>query len=189
MKEKTDLRIVKTKNTLFNSLIVLMAEKSFDEIKVSDICNKSLINRSTFYTHYNDKYDLLFDYINTLKANLLKSLENNKHIVNTKEFYVEMIRLSIEHIDNERNIYYSVLMSNKDTIITEMLLDVTIKDINKRIEYDNLNKNNIPTEIFVSFYLGAVISVIISWLKSNGKYSKEEICSYINELIPDNMGK
>ena len=67
MKEKTDLRVVKTKNVLYNSLIELMKEKEFEEIKVSDICTKALINRSTFYAHYQDKYELLQDFLNFLK--------------------------------------------------------------------------------------------------------------------------
>lgn len=37
-----------------------MKNKSFEEIKVSDICKEAHINRSTFYNNFNDKYDLLF---------------------------------------------------------------------------------------------------------------------------------
>ena len=59
MEKKTDLRIIKTKKVIYEALIDLMKEKTFEEIKVSDICNKALINRSTFYAHYEDKYELL----------------------------------------------------------------------------------------------------------------------------------
>ena len=34
-----------------------MKNKSFEEIKVSDICKEAHINRSTFYNNFNDKYD------------------------------------------------------------------------------------------------------------------------------------
>lgn len=47
MKDKTDLRVIKTRNVLYKALIDLMKEKLFEEIKVSDICNKALVNRST----------------------------------------------------------------------------------------------------------------------------------------------
>ena len=56
MNKKTDLRIVKTKKVLFDTLIKLMRQKNFDKIKISDICDEALINRSTFYAHYEDKY-------------------------------------------------------------------------------------------------------------------------------------
>ena len=48
----------KTKANLYKGLIELMQEKEFEDIKVIDICKKSLINRSTFYDHFNDKFEL-----------------------------------------------------------------------------------------------------------------------------------
>lgn len=48
MNNKTDLRIVKTNKALFNALLELMKEKTFEEIKISDVCTKALVNRSTF---------------------------------------------------------------------------------------------------------------------------------------------
>ena len=67
---KNDLRVIKTKKNLYEALITLMKEKTFEEIKVADICKKALINRSTFYTHYQDKYELLYELINNLKEEL-----------------------------------------------------------------------------------------------------------------------
>ena len=72
LKEKTDLRIVKTKKVLFNSLLNLMKIKNFEKIKISDICEESLVNRSTFYAHYDDKYELLIDLFEERKLSLLK---------------------------------------------------------------------------------------------------------------------
>ena len=41
---KTDLRVIKTKKALFEALLDLMKDKTFEEIKVSDICSKALVN-------------------------------------------------------------------------------------------------------------------------------------------------
>ena len=41
-------------------ILINEKDKTFEEIKVSDICKKALINRSTFYSHYNDFLLLLF---------------------------------------------------------------------------------------------------------------------------------
>ena len=75
MEKRIDLRIVKTRNNLYQTLISLMSDKPFEEIKVSDICEKALVNRSTFYSHYSDKYELLSSLIDTLKDSLEKELE------------------------------------------------------------------------------------------------------------------
>ena len=93
MVKKTDLRVIKTKNLIYNTLIELMKDKTFEEIKVSDICNKALINRSTFYSHYEDKYDLLVDFINSLKDEFVTELNKNSSNLNTKEYYIELIKI------------------------------------------------------------------------------------------------
>ncbi len=74
-----DLRVVKTRKNLYTALLELMKEKTFEEIKVLDICNHALINRSTFYAHYNDKYELLADLIEDLKNSLASELKKNKN--------------------------------------------------------------------------------------------------------------
>ena len=187
MEIKKDLRIIKTEKALYEALIKLMQNKSFEEIKVADICNVALINRSTFYAHYNDKYELLVDFINDLKENLLVTIEQNNYDVNSKAYYLEMIRLVLDYLDSRKDMYHSILVNNKSSIIMDILTEVAVKDINKRIEIGNINKGNVPTDIFVKFYLGAVFSVGIEWLSSKDKYTKEEILKYLDELLPEVM--
>ncbi|MGT2908084.1 TetR/AcrR family transcriptional regulator [Streptococcus dentiloxodontae] len=54
-----DVRILKTKRDIENALIELIIEKDFPSLTVKEICQKALISRSTFYSHYLDKYDIL----------------------------------------------------------------------------------------------------------------------------------
>ena len=56
-----DKRIRKTKQRLTKALAELLAQTSFEQITVKDICAQSSITRITFYTHYGDKYELLAD--------------------------------------------------------------------------------------------------------------------------------
>ena len=51
-----DLRVIKTKKHIEDALIDLLYQKDFHAITVQDILDTALINRSTFYKHYADKY-------------------------------------------------------------------------------------------------------------------------------------
>ncbi len=184
---KKDLRVVKTQNALYNTLLELMKEKSFEEIKVSDICNHALINRSTFYAHYNDKYELLADAINDLKNSLIMELNKNKNISNTKEYYLEMIKIFLDHIEEKRDIYLAVMINNRNSIMVDIIYDVIDHDITKHLKEKEITDNKIPTNIVSKFYLGAVFNVGIEWLKNGSRYSKEEVLEYLNLLIPDNI--
>lgn len=185
MNKKVDLRIIKTKKVLYEALEDLMIDNSFEEIKVSDICAKALINRSTFYAHYDDKYELLEEYINSLKDALRSELEKNINIKNSKEYYMEMIRLLLNHIEEKKNTYLSIMIKNKNSILMDIVDDVINKNILEQIKEEN-NKR-IPSTIITKFYLGGVINVCLEWLKYDNKYSKEEIINYIDKLIPNDI--
>jgi AcrR family transcriptional regulator len=57
--KKMDRRVKKTRTLLKNGLITLMQEKSIKEITVQELVDLVDINRSTFYLHYKDIYDLV----------------------------------------------------------------------------------------------------------------------------------
>ena len=158
MEKKTDLRIIKTKKVIYEALIDLMKEKTFEEIKVSDICNKALINRSTFYAHYEDKYELLVEFINDLKSNFTNELDKRKHITDTREYYMELIKLFIDHVEEYRDIYSSIMTNNRNSIMMDILLSVINEDISKKIKNDKRN-SSIPKVIIAKFYLGGLLSL------------------------------
>ena len=182
---KNDLRVKKTKNALYNTLMDLMKAKSFEEIKVSDICNAALINRSTFYAHYNDKYELLKDAIDNLKNSLIEELNKNVKTSNTKEYYLEMISILLNHIEEKRSIYQQIMLNNRNSIMVDILYDVLDHDITSKIKKAKSEK--IPGEIIAKFYIGAVFNVGLIFLKNEKKYSKQEILEYLNRLIPNDF--
>ena len=54
-----DRRTIKTQKIIWDTFSVLILEKGFSQVRISDIVSRADINRSTFYLHYRDKYDLL----------------------------------------------------------------------------------------------------------------------------------
>ena len=59
MSEKTDRRVRKTRAQLRAGLATLMQKKSIKEITVKELVEEVDINRSTFYLHYADIYQML----------------------------------------------------------------------------------------------------------------------------------
>ena len=186
MDKKDDLRVIKTKKILYETLIELMKTKTFEEIKVSDICTKALINRSTFYAHYEDKYELLLEFINSLKEEFINELSKNKNILNTREYYLEMIRLFLDHIENKKDIYNAIMINNRNSIMMDILSSVANNEVIKKMESSNIS-TKVPANIIAKFYLGGVLNLGIEWLRDTNKYSKEEIIKYLEILLPENI--
>ncbi|RHW36710.1 TetR/AcrR family transcriptional regulator [Lysinibacillus yapensis] len=56
---KTDPRVLRTRKLIMDSFIELSAKKEFKDITIKDITTEAMINRATFYYHFEDIYDLL----------------------------------------------------------------------------------------------------------------------------------
>ncbi len=180
MKEKVDLRIIKTNKVLYEALLELLKNQTFEEIKVSDICSKALVNRSTFYAHFNDKYELVSSFMNDLKDELTSELKNIDKNISLKEYYLKLIEVFLNHIDGQEDVYKSILINNRNSIIMDMMYNTIAEDIKVRVKNNDLN---VPDELFISYYLGAIVNVGIDWLKNNKKYSKEEMLEYLDKLM------
>lgn len=57
--EKMENKRERTSKFIKQNFLILLKEKSLDKITVNDLCEKSMIRRSTFYNHYQDKYQVL----------------------------------------------------------------------------------------------------------------------------------
>ena len=62
--KKEDLRVIKTKKLIRNSFVELSKHISYQKISIKDLCDKAMINRNTFYLHYQNKDDLVKELIN-----------------------------------------------------------------------------------------------------------------------------
>lgn len=67
-----DLRTKKTELAIQNAFVELVLEDGFQAITITQLAQKAMINRQTFYKHYLDKYDLA----NQLTNNILAWYDN-----------------------------------------------------------------------------------------------------------------
>ena len=60
--KETDLRVRRTRKVLKDAFVELLSERSFASISVQEIADRAMVNRATFYLHFEDKYRL-FDFM------------------------------------------------------------------------------------------------------------------------------
>lgn len=56
---RSESKFKNTANKMNRALITLLENKDFADITIMDICKEAKVNRSTFYAHYDNTYDLL----------------------------------------------------------------------------------------------------------------------------------
>lgn len=189
MKKKEDLRVRKTKANLYKGLISLMEEKSFEDIKVIDICKISLINRSTFYDHFDDKYELLTSLMEDLKEELINHLNQNKDIkINSiKEYYMLIVKDLLNYINKNINIYsiLSIVKKNNNSIAHDMMFDAANIAVTEELKEHCINHSDIPIETISLFYVSGVISVLTEAIKDPKEFNEKKLLKELDTLIPE----
>ena len=89
--KKTDARVRRTRDALGDALVALMQEKPFDTITVQDVLDRAKVGRSTFYSHYSDKDDLLMsdvdDFYERVSMGLSERGDKSERVFPVKEFF------------------------------------------------------------------------------------------------------
>ena len=73
---KEDLRVQKTISALKKAFEELICEKEYDSIKVTELCQRSMINKKTFYHYYPSLDDLLAEMQAELSAAYLERVKD-----------------------------------------------------------------------------------------------------------------
>ena len=189
MKKKEDLRIRKTKANLYKGLLLLMEQKSFEEIKVIDICNVSLINRSTFYDHFSDKYELLSSLMEDTKEELIINLKKAKDlkITSVKDYYLLVVKELVNFINKNINSYaiLSILKVNNNSIANDMIFEASKTAILEKLEQNCINHSSVPLEDIVNFYVSGLITFVTENILGINRIDEDKIIRDLEELLPN----
>ncbi|GAC1364250.1 MAG: TetR/AcrR family transcriptional regulator [Ktedonobacteraceae bacterium] len=61
--EREDPRVLRTRQLLLQAFSDLYSEKGFHAMTVQDLTSRARVNRGTFYSHFEDKYAILEDWL------------------------------------------------------------------------------------------------------------------------------
>ncbi|HIS25724.1 MAG TPA: TetR/AcrR family transcriptional regulator [Candidatus Pullilachnospira intestinigallinarum] len=83
-----DKKVAKTKKSIINAFLELRSKKALEKITVRELCEKAEINKSTFYTHFKDIYDLS-EYLETqLVDQVVCSLQHPEYLFSKPEVFI-----------------------------------------------------------------------------------------------------
>ena len=185
--KKEDMRTKRTKKALKKALTELMIEESIEKISVTDICSKAEINRVTFYTHYNDKYELLHE----LLSDICDLIDHENHIYYQKHKtgdliadYTSMISHSIYKICFQNKELINSLNNNADPIFEKMIEEIIIKEGIKTI---NLLKDKLdiyyPNRFIIEFLIGGFKKLVFEYALTEQNLTEKEFFMYFDKLF------
>lgn len=177
-----DLRVRRTYKLLWEALLSLLEQRPFELISVTEICEKAMVHRVTFYKHFEDKYDLLEYGLQTTKRQLVEEL-HREEASQTKRRYIRML----EQVATHQRLY-SLMMVEKEThSLTSLMRQQITRDIEtdlKRAQEKGIQLP-MPAEVMAQFYGGAILTLGGWWLGNSMPISVEELARYLGLLLHD----
>ena len=115
-------RIMLTKSLLKSKLYEMLKSESLHNISVKELCELSGINRSTFYKHYKDQYDLFDDFQNDFIERMGACTHSERVKKGNRFPTTELLYLINEHIElaklfflkDPNGNFFTKLMANTD---------------------------------------------------------------------------
>ena len=163
MKNTNDDRRVKyTKMVLKESFIKLLAKKDISQITIKEICEDADINRTTFYAHYSDQYNLMQKIEDELLDNVSAYLSENIPTDSDLDI-IKMVERIFEYI-KENAVLCKLLLSERGDINLQkrIMMLVYDKKIDNLISGRNIIKEK--AEYIYAFTITGCVGVVQKWL-------------------------
>lgn len=187
--KKENLRSRVTRRILWEALFSLLEEKYFAEITIQDICTRADVNRSTFYHHFDSKFDLLDFGISTVipqQAGLEGQLPQKGERWSDQGPHVALFN----YVKNHQRFWNNLLVKEgfSEAVLRGMLegTKAFLKEI-----YADETADETTSEIQAQMYIGAVGNLTIWWLKQNCEMPISELNDYVDTFwrYPRKMGR
>lgn len=151
-----DLRIVKTRKYIREAFLELRSKNMLEKIKVTELCELALINKTTFYNHYQDIYALSEEIENETILSIMNSFQHLNDLFSNPDRFM-------------KGLYYA-FKSHEEEILTLFSgrMDILIDKVEKLLLIQYPLVGDMPEkEILLSFLLWGASHVL-----SESKYEE-----------------
>ncbi len=184
---KTDLRVVKSRKAIKNTFIDLMEETGYDNITITDIANRAMINRKTFYLHYDSKAALFDEILNEALLLLLTNLQYESLDFDDGLFSVDLpseIEIIVHNASTERRLFQVLFNdANNSELIAKITDKLRNRVLNKLLAVNPVaDELGIPTEL-LTLSLISMLIVILKWWLNQDEYSERDAANIFFKLI------
>lgn len=181
-----DPRVKRTHKLLRDALMALIPEKGYNAITIQEITDRATLNRTTFYLHYRDKDDLLFQGMEEVLDELMTRhplpISENEHL--SVDETRDAIISDLKHIQQYADFYRVMLGKNGNPEFGQRLRDYVFRITSGRLEsaLGELPAGPVPTDFVLGYIASAYVGVIQWWLENDMPYTPEEVAGYLVTL-------
>lgn len=179
-----DLRVRRTQKALWEALLALMDEHDFESITVKDICDRAMVHRTTFYKHYQDKYDLLLRGMQRMHDSLAEE-EDNLLGTAAMDDATRHFLLIFQHVERHER-FYRLMLCGDGVGTFHTLLRRYLAERNEK-HLTCLQQEGkpfaLPIPFLAHFSAGGLIGIVTWWLENDMACPPEQMAQYLKSFM------
>lgn len=173
-----DRRVRKTREGLFEALIELLKEKKFERITIQEIAERADVNRGTVYLHFEDKFDLLNQCIDTY----LQQLNESCRPIHPDESPETSMLRTFEYLESRFEVY-SVLIQGDSLPAFRLRLSALLQQgVEQQFDL-RVHDVRIHREIAVQFVTTAISGLFEWWIVRSMPYPAAKMVGQLALLL------
>lgn len=191
---KNESKYFNTAVKMDRALIELLEKKDFEYITVKEVCASAGVNRSTFYLHYENTYDLLEEATRYIIDSFLAYFSVETKSIASRFESCELKELMF--ISPEYLLPYLTFIKENQRVFRTSIKQFGTMDFNgvynkmfKYIFNPILTRFDFPANdrvYILKFYLTGITAVVMEWLEND---CAEDVDSIIRIIIDCVLGK
>lgn len=178
MNTKNNQRAKATRARIESAFLDLLKKKDIDKISIQELCREADINRSTFYAHYQDIYDL-FDKIEENMAKQTVDIFMDADTGEVREFnrfrYVELFQYMYENRE-----FYLIYLSGtgQSHSITLHFTEYGRRMLQPLMEQADDKRRSI-LEYQIAYFNAGINAIIRRWIETGCVESPQEMAEML----------
>ncbi len=171
-----DRRVRRTRDLLHRSLMALILEKGYGRVTVQDILDRADVGRSTFYTHYQNKDDLLVEsgqeYLWTMFGEHAPASPN---IRGGPTPLLHPAWVIFRLADGNRPLYQALVGKRGSDLVARSANKMLTEVFTEHLRAQRALKDDSHLEVVVAFLVSGLIGMLTWWLNSEAPFTADEI--------------
>jgi len=182
---RRDRRVERTQQFLREALVSLIREKGFETLTVQDIIDRANVGRATFYSHFDNKDDLLVSGFEDLRASLKGRQRDAFARGRTLEDRVlGFSRDVFAHTHEYRDAFRAMVGRRSGAIVQRILHKLVVELVREDVKRMDArgDGSTVHADALVHFIAGALVGVLMWWLDGRPRLSVDEVNAYFRRL-------
>lgn len=167
-----------TTKCLFDALILLLGEKDFDKITISEICSRSGVARSTFYRNFSDKIDIITVYFMEHATGAFSVGEQ------IPEGYMALVDRGLQFCEKHKKAL-TALARTDNALIWRAMFE-TVSTISEGYFAPMLHHMGFENQLELSAYMAAFFALELAWIKGGMQESRAEVARSFCRVVNHN---